>query len=311
MNTPFVSLIIPVYNEEANLVWHHNVMSEYFKKKSIRYEILYVNDGSRDESLSILRKLHAKNKNVRYLSFSRNFGKEAATSAGLQHSKGNAAILLDADGQHPIEVLDVFIDEWSKGNKVIVGVRKNDKGEGAVKQLGSWFFYKILRILGGDSTPGLTDYCLIDRQVIDEFNKLSERNRVTRDLISWLGFSRIEVPFLAKERHAGTASYSFRKLFALAIAGIVKHSTRPLQLIGILGGAISFIAFLLLCFVVVEQYLLHDPLQLSITGTAVLALFLSLLVGVVLICQGLLALYIETVFYESQNRPLYIVEEEG
>jgi dolichol-phosphate mannosyltransferase len=151
---------------------------------------------------------------------------------------------------------------------------------------------------------------LIDRKVVDEYNKLTERNRVTRNLIDWLGFKRSLIPFDAKERHTGTAAYSFKKLVKLAIDGIVKQSTKPLKLIGILGLIISLLSVLAGLFFLIEQYLLSDPLGLAISGTALLALFLSFLVGIVLLCQGFLALYLENVYHETQNRPLYIIDEE-
>jgi len=307
-----ISIIIPVHNESENLFWHHKVITDALGPQDYTAEIIYVNDGSTDNSLEIIKKLASKDETVRYVSFSRNFGKEAATTAGLQRATGDAAVIMDADGQHPVDVIGAFIEKWQKGAKVVVGVRSNDKGGGYLKELGSRLFYLILRSLGANqsSQQGLTDFRLIDRQVIDEFNKLTEHNRISRNLIDWLGFRRELVPFVAKERHAGTASYSFRKLFKLAVDGIVKHSTRPLKFIGLIGFIISFLSFVLGLFIVVEQYLFSDPMHLGITGAALLAVFLSFMVGIVLVCQGLLALYIENVYYETQNRPLYIVEEE-
>lgn len=311
--TEKLSLIIPVHNESENLSWHHEVIMEALSGQRYEVEILYVNDGSTDDSLEIIKELSSKHRLVRYISFSRNFGKEAATTAGLQRVTGNAAIIMDADGQHPIEIVDTFIQKWHEGAKIVVGVRNNSKGGGFLKDAGSRIFYRMLRLLGSNQSTqqGLTDFRLLDRQVIDEFNKLTEHNRVSRNLIDWLGFRRELVPFAAKERHAGKASYSFRKLFKLALDGIVKHSTRPLKLIGLIGLIVSFVSFVLGLFIIIEQYLVGDPMQLGVSGAALLAVFLSFMVGIVLVCQGLLALYIENVYYETQNRPLYIVEEES
>lgn len=311
--TPTISMIIPVHNEEANLSWHHKRITDTLDKLDCRYEIIYVNDGSNDKSLEILKQLSKNASRTRYLSFSRNFGKEAATTAGLLACKGDAAIMIDADGQHPIELVETFVDEWHKGYKTVIGVRTTNKRAGAVKNGGSKLFYAILRILGADDSVqhGLTDFRLVDRQIIDEYARLTEHNRVTRNLLDWLGFKRKLIPFEANERHAGDASYSLRKLTKLAVDGIVKHSTRPLKFIGIIGFIVAFIAGLVGLFMVIEMHVLNDPLQLAITGTALLAVFLSFMVGIVLFCQGLLALYLETVFYETQNRPLFIIEEEG
>lgn len=308
-----VSFVIPVHNEDSNLIWHHQLIRNYLEERSIKAEFVYVDDGSTDNSLNIIKQLHDTDSSTRYVSFSKNFGKEAATSAGIQHARGDAVIIIDADGQHPITLLDDFIREWRNGFKVVVGVRKSNQNEGVIKAYGSKLFYLMLRILGSDasSQSGLTDFRLIDRVVIDEFNKLTEHNRMTRNLIDWLGFKRKLIPFHANARHAGSASYSLRKLLKLAVDGIVKHSTRPLKLIGLLGAAISFVSGLVAAFLVVEQYILNDPMGLGVTGTAIVAIFLSFMIGIVLFCQGLLALYLENVYYETQNRPLFVIEEEA
>jgi len=308
-----LSIVIPVHNEVANLEWHHGKIIEYLNSRKLSYEIIYVDDGSTDDSLQILKKLAKQQKSTHYISFSRNFGKEAATTAGIRKAKGDAVVLIDADGQHPIELVGTFIEEWRKGYQVVIGVRESNQGEGFVKAFGSKLFYASLRTLGSNASTqsGLTDFRLIDRKVADEFNKLTEHNRVTRNLIDWLGYKRKLVPFHANARHAGNASYSFRKLLKLAVDGIVKHSTRPLKLIGLLGAVISLASAAVGIFLVIEQYLMNDPLNLGVTGTAIVAIFISFMIGIVLFCQGLLALYLENVYYETQNRPLFIVGEES
>lgn len=308
----YISLIIPVYNEAVNLEWHHQKILSKLNDSKFSYELIYIDDGSSDESLDILRKLKLNSKYMRYISFSRNFGKEAAISAGLNTAKGDCALIIDADGQHPIELIDKFVDKWQKGNDIVVGIRESNQGEGIVKSLGSRLFYVLLKVIDGsrETKPGSTDFRLLDRKVIDAYNSLTERNRISRHLIDWLGFKQATVSFRAHARHAGKASYSYGKLVKLAIDGAITHSTRPLKLIGILGMLISSVSLLLVIFLSVEMYLLSDPLHLAITGTAFLAIFLSFLVGIVLICQGLIALYLENVYHETQNRPLYIIYEE-
>lgn len=310
-NSKKISFIIPLYNEEPNIVWHHQKITKYLTNNSQDYEILYIDDGSSDKSLSIVRELRDKDKkHVRFVALSRNFGKEAATTAGIQHAKGDAVVIMDGDGQHPVELVETFVNLWAQGNDVIVGVRESNTNEGYVKKYGSRLFYRTLKFIGGrEVVSGTTDFRLLDKKVVTEFNKLTERNRVTRNLIDWLGFSRTEVPFTASERHAGEAAYSFRKLLKLAIAGIVSHSTRPLKIIAVLGLAISAISALVGLFLAIQKYILGDPLGLSVTGSALIALFSSFLVGIVLVCQGLLALYLESVYYETQNRPLFVIKE--
>lgn len=311
--TPLISVIVPLFNEEASLEWHYGVMTDFFRTSKINYELIYVNDGSSDKSLEIVQGIAKNDSRVKFISFSRNFGKEAATTAGLRACRGDAAVMIDADGQHPVELINTFYKEWLDGQQVVIGIRESNQGEGFIKSLGSRFFYNLLRLLGSNESTqsGLTDFRLVDRRVIDEFKKLTEHNRVTRNLIDWLGFKRTLVPFHANERHAGQASYTVRKLMKLAIDGVVKHSTRPLKFIGILGGFISFVSVVVGFGLIIEQYALGDPLGLGITGTAILAIFLSFMIGIILLCQGLLALYLENVYYETQNRPLYVIAEEN
>ena len=312
-NDTLVSLIIPVFNEAENLVWHHEKITHYAAGLPLEYEIVYVNDGSSDNSLAIIQKLAAKDSHVHYISFSRNFGKEAATTAGLQNCHGDAAIMLDADGQHPIELVETFITEWQNGYATVIGVREDTKGVSIFKKLSSKIFYIFMRVLGSNQSTqnGLTDFRLVDRKIITEFTKLSEHNRTTRNLLDWLGYTRKLIPFTAHERHAGKATYTFRKLLKLAIDSLVKHSTRPLKFIGLLGALVSFFSFVLLILIIIEMYVLNDPMSLVVTGTALLGIITSLLIGIVLVCQGLLALYIENVYYETQNRPLFVIEEQG
>jgi dolichol-phosphate mannosyltransferase len=308
-----ISIIIPVFNEETNLAWHHDKITEHLATLPYQFEILYVNDGSRDKSLAVLKGIAAQDSHARYISFSRNFGKEAATTAGLRACRGDAAIIIDADGQHPIELIQKFIDRWQAGGQVIIGVRRGNAKAGFIKRAGSRLFYKTLDTLGGSdkSVAGATDFRLLDRRVIDEFNRLSERNRMTRGLIDWLGFRREYIPFLALKRHGGKASYNVRKLFKLAMHGLVSQSTRPLQLTGALGIAVMVISALLFVSLAVETYAFNDPLNLAIHGSAILALFVSFLIGIVLVCQWMLALYIESIYVEAQNRPLYVVDEDS
>lgn len=307
-----ISIIIPVHNECENLEWHHKKIKKTLSNIDIGYEIIYIDDGSTDESLDIIKSISKKDILTKYISFSRNFGKEAAISAGMQKAAGDAVFILDSDGQHPIEMIDQFIAKWNDGYDVIIGIRKSNQGEGFIKSVGSKLFYLLLSIVDSNhkTLPGSTDFRLIDRQVVDQYNLLTERNRISRNLIDWLGFKQATIPFNAHARHAGKASYSYIKLVKLAIDGAIKHSTRPLKLIGVLGLLISFVTLFLMIFLFIERYILADPLNLAVTGTAFLAIFLSFLVGIVLACQGLLALYIENIYYETQNRPLYIIREE-
>lgn len=310
-DTPELSLIIPVFNEEGNIEWFYHELSEHLKTRKLNYELIYVNDGSSDRSAVLLEKIANDDKRVRYIEFSRNFGKEVATTAGLHRSRGKAVMMLDADGQHPLEMIGTFLEEWKKGHDIVIGVRRTNQKEGPIKRYGSKLFYKVLNMInGGNTRPGTTDFRLLDRRVVDEFNRLTEHGRITRGLIDWLGFDKSYVPFDAKARYSGTAAYNYRKLVRLALHAFVSQSTKPLLFTGLLGVFVMALALALGILFGTERFLLHDPLHWGISGSALLAIFLSFLVGIVLACQGLLALYIESIYHEAQNRPLYITRRE-
>ena len=309
---PLVSLVIPVHNEVGNLEWLHAQMTEFFAKTSVDHELIFVDDGSTDGSLEAIHKIAASDKTASYISLSRNFGKEAATTAGIKQSAGDVVVMIDADGQHPVELVADFLNQWQKGFDVVVGVRTYNQKEGLVKRYGSRLYNFILSSLTSDNAPsGSTDFRLIDRQVADEFNALTEHNRITRGLIDWLGFKRTYVEFASPARHSGKATYSFGKLVVLALHSFTSQSTKPLQFTGFLGSIVTILSALAAIFLIIEKYALNDPLGLAVTGTAILALFLSFLVGLVLICQWLLALYVESIHNETQNRPLYIIAKKS
>jgi hypothetical protein len=194
---------------------------------------------------------------------------------------------------------------------VVVGVRTSNQNEGMVKRYGSKLFYRTLNLITPEElVPGSTDFRLIDRKVVEVFKCFTERNRITRGLIDWLGFRRVYLSFDAGARSKGKAAYGCRKLVRLALHAFVAQSTRPLLFTGMLGMFVMAVSAILGIAVVVESYLLNDPLDLNITGTAILAIFLAFLVGVVLGCQGLLALYVESIYSETRNRPLYVLMDE-
>lgn len=307
-----VSLIVPVHDESSNLRWFHQQVKTAIRGLHYKFEVIYIDDGSSDDSLMLIKELAKSDSAVRYMSFSRNFGKEAATTAGLKKASGDAAIMLDADGQHPVTEIGRFLKKWETGSKVVIGVRTSNAKEGLVKRYGSKLFYRTINSISeGKTIPRSTDYRLLDRKVLDEFNRLTEHNRITRGLVDWLGFSRTTVEFAAPARHSGGAAYNFGKLVRLALHAFVSQTTQPLRFTGYLGAFVTIISALVGLFLLFEKYLLGDPLELAITGTALLGLFVSFLVGLVLISNWLLALYVESIHSETQNRPLYIISEEG
>ena len=305
-----ISIILPVQNEEKNIPLVYKEISKVITKLPYRFEFIFINDGSRDKSLDTLQKLRKKDPSVTIIDFTRNFGKEIATTAGINNCKGDACIILDADLQHPPKLIPQFIKKWEKGSDIVIGIRKTNKNEGKVKMIGSFVFYKIMNQISGNSiTPRATDFMLIDRQAIDEFNKFSERNRLTRGLVEWLGFDKEFIYYNARERIHGKAAYSITKLIRLAINSIVSLTYFPLKLVGYFGSIITILSAVVGIILFVEEYILHDKFHWYINGTAILATMIIFLVGIILMSLGLITLYIANIHVEAIKRPLYIIKK--
>ena len=309
-NHKLISIIVPIFNEEKNIQLLYFELIKVLAKISYHFEIIFVNDGSKDKSPSKIEQLKKEDSKVRLINLTRNFGKELASSAGINHCRGDACIMIDADLQHPPSLIPKFIEKWEEGASVVIGVRKSNQGEELIKKVGSRFFYKIInRISQTKLVPNATDYRLLDRAVIDEFSKFSERNRMTRALIDWLGFDTVYLYFDAGERTSGQAKYSNFKLLRLAVNSMVSFSLFPLKIAGYLGIIITLLSAPLGLFILIEKYILNDPLSLYISGPATLAVILVFLVGIVLVCLGLIALYIANIHNEVINRPLYVIKK--
>lgn len=307
-----ISLIIPAHNEAENIPALCAQVVPVLESlgSGYSYEILFVNDGSTDETLDAMKQASTDNDHIRYLDFSRNFGKEIATTAGLNHATGDAYILMDADLQHPIELIPEFVKQWEAGFEVVVGVRNKSRSDSWVKKLGSTVFYAVLnKIVETKIVPNSTDFRLLDRVVVDEFNRLTEVNRMTRGLIDWLGFKRTYVFFDANERLHGTASYNFWKLARLAFNSFVSLSLLPLRLAGYLGICITTISSVAGLYIMIGKYFLHAHFASTFSDAENLAIFIVFLVGILLMSIGLLSLYIENIHREVLGRPLYIIRK--
>ncbi|MBQ6414472.1 glycosyltransferase family 2 protein [Candidatus Saccharibacteria bacterium] len=313
MQKKTISVVVPVYNEEECILGFldESLFPVIKKIKDYNMHVILVNDGSSDNTLPILRKYIKESKDdIALISFSRNFGKEAALSAGLKYAKGDAVITIDADGQQPPDLIPDFIGKWENGAEIVTGVRDKYTKHGLLQKMGSKLFYKLLRMMGNKYTvPGSTDYRIMDRIVVDEFNKLTEHNRITRGLVDWLGYRQEYVEYTYGVRMAGKPSYNIKKLFHLAIDSFISMSTTPLVIFGYIGIFIVITSFLLGMFVIINQYILGDPLQLYWNGAVQMSIFISFLVGLVLISQAITALYISHIHAETQGRPLYIIDE--
>lgn len=305
-----LSVVVPVRNEASGvIVFHEKLMAQVTKAVGDDYEVIYCNDGSTDKTPELVLDWNKKNNKIKLISFSRNFGKEYALSAGIAEAEGQAILTIDGDGQHPVELIEEFVSIWRNGAQVVIGVRTNDENKDHFKEFGSKIFYRIFnRMTNQKLVPGSTDYRLIDRSVQHAFLELKENNRITRGLIDWLGFKREYVYFKAKKRNNGKSRYSRSQLIQLAANSFVSLTPKPLYIFGYLGIIITALSFILGTAIIIEQLLLGDPLKWNFTGTAMLGVLIIFLVGITLISQAILSLYISHIQSQSQQRPLYIVD---
>jgi glycosyltransferase involved in cell wall biosynthesis len=302
-----ITMIIPMMNEEENVIEIYTRLKEVFSgMKKYTYELIYVDDGSKDASVINVQSLEENDSAVRLLRLARNFGKEIATSAGLHASRGEAAIMIDADLQHPPSLIPDFLNKWEQGFDVVIGKQLlNDSYASYFKRFTArWFYRTINSISSIELTPHATDFRLLDRSVIDEFNRFTERNRITRGLIDWLGFNRCYIEFTPDKRVYGIPSYTYKSLINLATNSIISLSLFPLKLAGYIGVIIMLVSGPLGIVVLYNKFFMRDSFNFS--GPASLAILTLFLIGIVLVCLGLIALYIANIHSEVVNRPLYV-----
>jgi len=299
-----ISVVVPMYYEEE-------VANECNKRlvgalSSYDYEILYVNDGSTDKTLPILKEIAKENDNIRIISFSRNFGHQAAVSAGVRHAVGDCVVIIDADLQDPPELIPDMIKLWQEGFDVVYAKRKKRKGESAFKLFTAKMFYKILDGLTDTKIPRDTgDFRLIDRKVADAFNRMTEHNRFIRGMVPWLGFKQTPIEYVRDERYAGETKYPLKKMIRFALNGILSFSIKPLQLVTKLGLFTLFASFAIIVYVLISKFTGHALMQ----GWASIMIVVTMLSGVQLIALGVVGEYIARIYEESKERPIYIIEE--
>lgn len=302
-----ISVVIPVYNEEKNILLVSQEVISVLSALPYEYELIFVNDGSKDNSLLEILRLGEGNTRVKGLDFSRNFGKEPALSAGCHIASGDAVITMDADLQHPATLIPELLAHWEKGAEVVYTVRKRNEGASFMKRATShvyyWLFNKITSVT---TEPRSTDFRLLDKKVVDVFRRFPERERMFRGMIDWMGYRRSRVEFVARERKHGQAGYSYAKLFGLAINSFTSFSLLPLKIAGYLGVMITVCSGLLLAVMFTSQFFKE---WLVFTPLSILATINIFLIGIVLISLGFVALYIARIHSEVINRPLYIVRE--
>lgn len=303
---PIYSVVIPVYNEELVLEESYKRLTEVMRKISEPYELIFVNDGSRDNSLSILSRLKQNDKYVKFISFSRNFGHQAAITAGMDYASGDAVIVIDADLQDPPEIIPEMISEWRNGFDVVYGKRSERKGETFFKKFTAKLYYRTLKKITNIDIPVDTgDFRLISRRVCDTMNQLSERSRYVRGLVSWVGYKQKAVEYVREDRFAGETKYHLSKMIKLALDGVTAFSYKPLKLASIMGFIMFALSFI--WFVVMICRILLVPGETFGWGAAVPILLMSQ--GIVLLILGILGEYVGRIFEEIKGRPIYIVSE--
>lgn len=304
-----ISVIVSCYNEEEALPLFYEEIVKVAKKmnKKVDFEFLFVNDGSKDKTLEILRSLAKKDKRVRYISFSRNFGKEAAMYAGLENSTGDYVTLMDADLQDPPALLPEMFDLIKNDGYDSVGTRRvTRKGEPPIRSFFARCFYKIINKMSKvEMVDGARDYRLMTRQVVDSIISLKEYNRYSKGLFSFVGFETKWLEYENVERVAGETKWSFWKLFKYAIEGIVAFTTAPLTLAALLGLIMCVVSFLAIIFVFVRALIFGDPVS-GWPSTICIILFVG---GVQLLCMGIMGEYLAKNYLETKRRPIYIVKE--
>lgn len=301
------SVVVPMYNEEAVLAETYRRLTGVMENSGFTYEIVFVNDGSRDKTGSMLREICDKDSRIRLIDFSRNFGHQIAITAGMDHSSGQCVVVIDGDLQDPPELIPEMVGMWKDGYDVVYGKRISRKGESVFKKLTASLFYRFLRSMTDVNIPVDTgDFRLIDRKVCDALKHVNERNRYVRGLISWLGFKQTAIEFEREERFAGETKYPLKKMLKLALDGITTFSYKPLKLASYIGTIISITSFLYLIFVLAQRLFFPETVQPGWASILAVTLFFN---GITLLMLGIIGEYIGRIYDEAKGRPLYIIRE--
>ena len=302
-----ISVVIPMYFEELVVNECYNRISKVMESIDYEYEIIFVNDGSRDKTQELLESIAEKDNKVRVISFSRNFGHQIAVTAGIDHAKGNAIIIMDADMQDPPELVPEMISKWEKGFDVVYAKRLKRRGETPFKLLTAKIFYRLLNSLTDIRIPlDSGDFRLIDRKVADIIFSMREKNRFLRGMVSWVGFNQGAIEYERHERLAGETKYPLKKMLKFALDGIFSFSAKPLKYVEYLGGFSILISFYLLLSSLIKK-LFH--IGYLVDGWTSLMVVICFIGGIQLIGIGVVGEYVGRIYDESKNRPLYVIEK--
>ncbi|NNF37588.1 MAG: glycosyltransferase family 2 protein [Gemmatimonadetes bacterium] len=301
-----VSVVVPVFNEEANIQPLYERMDQVARRLApLDLELLFVDDGSTDDSVPRMSALAEKDPRVRVIKLARNFGHQLAITAGLDHAQGDCVIVIDADLQDPPEVIPRMVERWQDGFDVVYGVRERRDGEGAMKRWTAKVFYRLLRRMTKVEIPvDVGDFRLLSRRAAAELRGMREQDRFVRGLVSWIGLRQTGVEYVREARHAGETKYPYRRMLKFALDGITSFSIVPLRLATWLGYAASGFAFVYLLSVFVQKWM-----GATVEGWATIMVAMLFLGGIQLICLGIMGEYIGRIFTEIKGRPLYVVDE--
>ena len=305
-----LTVIVPCYNEEESLpIFYEEIkkVAEGFKKEKVNFEILFINDGSSDKTLEILRKLSKKDKKVRYISFSRNFGKEAAMYAGLEHATGDYVAIMDADMQDPPEMIKVMYDDiQNEGYDCVALCSSSHKDYSILRKFFTNCWYILIgKISSTPQVPGARDFRLMKRKMVDSIVNMKEYNRYSKGIFSFVGFDTKWIDYEAPDRVAGVSKFNFFKLFAYALEGILAFSTTPLVMSAIIGLIFCLIAFIAIIIIIVKTLVLGDP----VGGWPSLACIIMFMGGLQLFFFGVMGMYMSKLYLEIKKRPIYIIKE--
>jgi len=304
-----ITILVPAFNESANLPRLAEALAPLINNNmtpdKYDWEVLMVNDGSRDNSLDVMKTLHQADRRFQYLSLSRNFGKENAMLAGFDYASGNAVVIIDADLQHPVDVIPKMIEQWELGYDDVYGRRSCRGKESVARRLFTRIFYKILQSSTKiDILPNVGDFRLLDRKCINALRRLRETQRYSKGLFSWIGFKKKEIIFEQGNRAEGKSSFSMFSLLNLAIEGITGFTTAPLRFASVMGIVTALCAIIYLIYIFIRTILYGDP----VAGYPTIMCVMLFLGGCQLIALGIIGEYISRIFHEAKHRPAYIVE---
>ena len=306
-NTKLITILIPAYNEEDVLLMLYDRLSKIINSQpNYNFEMLFINDGSTDKTLQIIKNLRTQDSRICYLNLSRNFGKEIAMIAGLDYSKGDAVIIIDADLQDPPELIPQMISYWEQGYDDVYAKRKTRKGETWLKKFTSKMYYKTLQsVTKIEIQKDTGDFRLLDRRCVEALKQFRESQRYTKGLFSWIGYSKKELLYDRDPRAAGNTKWNYKKLVDLSIDGITSFTTAPLRWSAIIGLLISLIGFIYMIAIIIKTIVSGVDVP-GYASTMVVILFIG---GIQLIFLGIIGEYLGRAFYESKNRPIYFVDE--